>query len=265
MARRSSVYGDVSQLVGPGNSDREALLSGVPSSRHIGVGTHYIYFNDFLRAAADLDLTNDWTAVDVGTVTINPSTVAVDAIAGGVITMVADGDGGEGNSLQLSGGSFGTAGVTPVAGKTITFEARFAAQTQASLDWFIGLMEESASACVDTNGDMLASVEYVGFHHNTDDDGDGIPVLVLAGGNNTEVTTTPTTTPDAGTDATYRTVGFTLEGTDTITWYVDGAVVGTATAASAFTAPLYITLGQVEGAAASNYLRVDYVLLAVER
>jgi hypothetical protein len=233
------------------------------------------YFFDFTDETNELDLTNQWEAVDVGTMTLNPSTFIVIGGHGGILRLDSDATDGDGNWISLTLDQSLGYGVTPAAGRVITFEARVTHADWDTEHYFIGLIEDvGGSAGLDTNGDMLAGVEYVGFHYNDDDDTPtqaGIPRLILAGGNNTEVTTAPvdrngqTVSIGAGTDSTFRRFGVRIIGTTGIEWYVDDKLVGVATAASAFTAPLYPGFGSVMNEATGDEMDIDYVLVTATR
>jgi len=245
-------------------SDRAGggLLDGVPAEV-LANREESIYFNDFLNAQKDLNLTTEWEAVDVGTVTVNPSTFIQSGVAHGVLRLIADATDGDGNCLQTTfptGGVEGNA-LVPLANRTICAEFKVTHSDWSANHWFLGIMEDAATnALLDTNGDMAGSLEYLGFHHNGDDDGDAIPKLVLAGGNNTEVTTSASVRSiSAFTDATYVRLGVKLTGTTVCDWYVDGVRRGGATAASAFTAPLYVAIGAVNNGAVADTMDLDWV------
>ena len=238
-----------------------------------------VYFNDFLNADRHLNLTTEWEAVDVGTVTVDPSTFIRAGVANGVLRMIADATDGDGNSLQATfptGGVEGNALVPlaasdPDPARSIVFEVKVTHSDWDDNHWFFGIMEDAAgTAVLDTNGDMAGSLEYLGFHHNGDDDGDGIPRLVLAGGNNTPETAAAGTGSSssaiaAPTDASSRRFGVRLTGTDGCEWFVDGKRVARATAASAFTAPLYIAFGAVNNGAVADTVDIDWVLASQTR
>lgn len=238
---------------------RGGLLDGFPvefSSK----ATASVYFNDFLTASQDLDLTTEWDENDVGTQTLDPTTFIRDGVANGVLRLDSDATDGDGISLQLSISANKGQAVVPTAGRTIAFEARVTHEDWDAHHWFVGLAEDTgATAVVDANGDMVATTEYVGFHHNDDDDADGIPRLIAAGGNNTEVTTTPSSGIRTGTNNTFRTLGLRIVGTTRIYWYIDGREVGSAALASAFTGNLYVSFGNVMNAASGDALDIDYV------
>lgn len=232
-----------------------------------------VHFNDFDNGLSS----SGWDEADVGTQTLNPTLISSHLLSEptGAIAMDSDATDGDGTGIYwaTSGGNNQAPGyVLPAANKVAAFECRVKHEDWDAHHWFCGLAEHNdTTGILDANGDVIASTEYVGFHHNDDDDADGIPRLVAAGGNNTEVTTAPVTrngrtiTLTAGTDDTYRTMGIRIIGTDKIEWYLDGTFVAGATLASAFTGQLTMAFGNVMNAASGDRLTIDYVALVQTR
>lgn len=226
------------------------------------------YFNDFF-SEADFTLVAgsvvDWTATDVGTVSADPSTFIVDDTANGILRLVADATDGDGNSVQFTGANGAGEFWSPAASRLLAFEARVAHSDWDAQHWFIG-MAETAAPSLDGSGDLQAD-HYVGFHHNADDDADGIPRLVAAGTNGTDITETPGTTPSAGVDDAYRRFGFRVYGLDSIEWFIDGVSIHKATLASAWgtTENLCITFDSIMQAAVADTMDIDWVAVAGTR
>jgi len=224
------------------------------------------YFNDFQHTLNDFELSTFWEAADVGTVTVDPSTFLITESGRGALRLIADATAGDGNSVSRTTTGGLLTGLTPTANTVITWESEFNSSDWDANHWFAGLFEDTGGAAVvDTNGDMLGSLEFVGFHYNDDDDTAGVPVLLAAGANNTEVATTASETISAGVDDTYRRFGLRIEGTDKIEWYVDGRKKGEAVLASAFTAPLFIAYGAVNNEGVADTFDIDWVLTSQTR
>ncbi|MCP4113849.1 MAG: hypothetical protein GY737_00310 [Desulfobacteraceae bacterium] len=253
-----------------------AGTEGVRTTKHavplhlLSSTSHISYFNDFLDGTTDLDLTS-WEPIDVGTVTADPSTFIRAGVKGGVLRLIGDGGAVDGNWISHTGDDGLGNSVVPTANDVIVFEARVTHSDWDAHHWFVGLIEDvGATAGMDINGD-IADLEFVGFHHNDDDDADGIPRLVFSGGNTAEDFVAPqdrfanTITLTAGTDDTYRRFGIRIEGTSSIEFYIDGVYVGGETIGSAFTAPLYIGFGSTENASVADTLDIDWVFTSQTR
>lgn len=250
------VYGDYSSQGG-------LFADGIVQNASDAVG-NYFYRNDFLRAA-DLDLTNDWTATDVGTMTLDPSVFIATDVAGGVLRLDSDATDGDGNHLQYTGAGGAGEFVLPAASITHGLLYRCTHEDWDANHWFFGVSETSATF-MDADGDLAASLEFAGFHHNADDDGDGIPRLVAAGGNNTEVAVSANKRGiSAFTDGTYVDLGLRIVGTTRLEFYVNGALRGETTLASAFTSNMCITLASVMNTATGDAMDTDLIVAAGQR
>lgn len=221
-----------------------------------------VYINDFLRAS-DLDLTNDWTETDVGTMTLDPSTFIVTDEINGVLALDSDATDGDGIHLQLTGAGGPGEFLLPAAGRVIGVQFRITHEDWDAQHWFVGLAETSATL-MDADGDLTADT-LVGFHHNADDDADGIPRLVNEGVDGSQLTQAASRVIAAGVDDTYRTMGIRLVGTTGVEWWVDGIKVGEKTMASAFDDNLCISLANVMQAASGDQLRTDLIVAAATR
>jgi hypothetical protein len=225
---------------------------------------NYLYVNDFLKAA-DLDLTNDWTATDVGVMTLDPSVFIATDVAGGVLRIDSDATDGDGNHLQYTAANGGGEFILPAASQVHAALFRCTHEDWDANHWFFGISETSATF-MDADGDIAASLELAGFFHNADDHGDGVPRLYAAGGNNTKVTTTAGERAiTAFTDSTYVELGIRIVGTDRVEWYVDGALRGKAQLASAFTSNMCITLASVMNTATGDAVDTDLIVAAGNR
>lgn len=259
-----------SGLVGT-RSTSASLMGGYDLGAINSRGDFVVYWNDFQNDANDLDLTNIWEAVDVGTVTLDPSTFVNAGDGNGVLRMSADNSAdAEGNCLTTTATASLLANcVTPRTDHVILFEARVTCSDWDVMHWFVGLFQDpTTTALMDTNGDLMAARQYLGFHYNDDDDVAGIPALLAAGGNDTAVTTTASATIAAGTDATYRNLGLRINGTTGIEWYIDAELVGSATLASAYDGTdLFIAFAEVSNTTANpaETFDVDYVWTAQTR
>ena len=232
------------------------------------------YFNDFRDETNEVNLSNLYEALDVGTQTVNPSVFAMDGEGNGVMRLTSDATDGDGNSVSRNQVTQLPMCIAPVAGRVCVFETRVRCSSWDTIHWFAGILESTGSTILITaNGDMISGLEYVGFHYNDDDDTAGVPTLVAAGANNTEVTTTPVdrqgvaTTISALTDDQWYRFGIRIEGTDNIEWYIDDELVGAAVLASPFTGNtgagavgLYTSWGSVMNSAATVTFDVDYEL-----
>jgi len=218
---------------------------------------------DFINAA-ELDLSNDWVATDVGTMTLDPSVFISNDTPGGNLVLDSDATDGDGNHLQMT--TIGGAGeyLLPASGRTISLVFRMTHEDWSAQHWFVGIGETSTTF-MDAAGDIAASLELVGFFHNGDDHTDGVPRLYAAGANNTKVTVTPSHTPAAGTDDTYRNMSIRIEDTDKITWYVDDVVVGTTTLASPFSSAMCLTIASVMATAVGDAMNIDLIKVGQTR
>jgi len=225
-----------------------------------------VYFNDFLNTTDDLDTTNDWTVVDVGTVTDNP--IIQHGVARGILRSGGDASSdNEGASVSLAEAAVNGQACTPTAGGTCEIQFRVALQDGDDTDWFVGLCEDDTAAMMAATGDMKASEEYVVVHYNVDDDTAYTPTTVYAGADNTETAATASGTMAVTADDTYDRFTIKLVGDDEVFFYQNGAEVGLATVVSDFTAPLYPCFGHVsnDSDADLNYIYIDYIRMEQTR
>ena len=227
-----------------------------------------VYFNDFTNcfsataeSGGDLDITGgtQWVPNDVGTLTADPSTYCVDAAPLGILRMIGDATDDEGNSLMLDASTTGGYAFLPAADRTITAEFRCTDSDWDAQHWFLGLFETIATEMLVTNGALEASKEFIGFHYTDGTDTAGVPTLMYAGGNNTNVEATSVAAITALTDATYYRFKVKITDTDKVSFYIDDVLVGKATGASAYTAPMYISIGAINNEAGADTFDCDYV------
>lgn len=164
--------------------------------------------DDFTVAV--FNATDDWTVVKDASATV---TVAADTIHGAALLTSAATTDDDGASIQ------GNEVILPAAGRTIWFEARIQASDADQHDGFVGICENFATnpeAC-------LTASNRIGFQIN-----DGNASILCK----SEVADSESSTDSAvdQADATYNTVGFKVNGTSTIEFYVDRVLVATHTA-----------------------------------
>lgn len=247
------------------------------------VAENYLYVCDFLKwsdfnsivVLTDETLSlGDWTETDVGTQTLNPNVFLQADQPGGLLRLDSDATDGDGTHLQYTAGAStmarpgGGEFLAPAAGITHAWLYRCRWEGVGATDhhWFLGFAETSATI-MDADGD-IADVEFFGFHHNADDDGDGIPRLIFSGGDTVETAQTPDerAISAVGSD-TWIDLGCRLIGTDRLEWYVNGSLRGAATVASAFTGNMCLTMAAVQQGttAATQALDIDLIVAAGQR
>lgn len=200
----------------------------------------HFYFNDF-----------HGSAVAAGGVTADFDEWNVDELTDGTITM-ADADGGviqlngitaDGDGIQMQTAEMWT---LPAANYHLWYEARIMVTDADDADWMVGL------ASTDTNVFSTDPTELVVFRG---DDGDAnIDFQVRSGGTGDQA--------DTGVDlsnGTYVRLGFHVNGTTSVTPYINDTAY-TAVTANIPTAEMGLIFANVRGAtAATNTLSVDWV------
>lgn len=179
------------------------------------------------------------------------SVTAITATSSGTLVM-ADAVGG---ILQLTGGTHDGAGIQmqtdgemylPAANEFIFYEADIQLADADDIDWFVGL------ANTDTNVFSTDPTDLIAFRG---DDGDAnLDFQVRSGGTGAQA--------DTGTDmanATAKRVGFLVNGTTSVTPFING-VAQTAVTSNIPTAEMAITWGMLNGATTgNNTLGLDWV------
>lgn len=233
------------------------------------------YFNDFQRLAdfsvqAAGDSTNtDWTTTAIGTMTVGTVGI-VTATENGVLAVIPDATDNEGYHVQYtsitgSGGELWR----PKAGRTIVFEANIGAGDWDGQDYFIGLAETSATFM--SAAGALTSDNFVGFHHLIADAGliDCVAAGTAdaneasAGYANSAIFTNSTVS--TGALVNFHKVGFVINGTNQVDFYLNGQRVRRLTMATAFDDNMCITFANVGSGATSDTLWIDYILAAQTR
>lgn len=201
---------------------------------------HHSYFNDF-----DTYLASDWTITNVG---VTP-TQALTAGLGGwlLLTMAATDD--SSTFMQLK-----TATFQPTAGKRLFFKARFKVSDATESDFQVGLILTDTTPLDATDGIYFQK-----------DDGDAqldIYVRKDATTGSTSVSNVATVVSD-----TFLTVGFEYDGMQTITAFVDNALVARLDASSTYLPDtlLNVSFGVQNGEAVAKTLTLDYIFAAQER
>ena len=237
------------------------LVSGVTAD---------VYFNDFnagtdfVSAGSPLDLTNDWTSTDIGTVTAECS-LFVDGGAT-LLLMNTDAANDEGKVLQYANES-----VWPIADRTIAFEALVGVADADDMDVYIGV-GETLTTFMGTDGTISGSaVNYAGFHI-LQSEATGIASCVAKGGSGSAVdagnassVTVGDATYTSGTLTNYHRYGIRIEDTTKVSFYFDGRKVQETTLSTAFDDATTITLCSVGSGATADITSVDYVALAQTR
>ena len=229
-----------------------------------------VYFNDFLAgtsyitAGSPLDLTNNWVATDIGTVT---AVVSITNDTGNsLLLMNTDAADNEGHVLQ-----YANEFVFPIADRTIAFEALVGVADADGMDMYVGV-GETLTTFMGADGTISGSaVNYAGFHILASE-ATGIASCVTKGGSGSEVDagnasslTVGDATYTSGTLTNYHRYGVRIEGTDVVKFYFDGRKVQETTLSTAFDDATTITLCSVGSGATSDITSVDYVAVAQTR
>lgn len=204
---------------------------------------YVVFMDDFTGVAQDQ--TNDWTVVkDTGaSVAIQADTVGGRLLMSSTATTENDGSSIQGNEIFKA-----------VASNYTWFEVRIASSDADQQDVFVGLTENFA-----TNPEaVLTASNRIGFQI---DDGNA---SILC---KTEATDTETST-DSGVDAADATMvklGFLVDGTGNVEFYVNRALVATHTT-NIPTTELAPAVFQLSGdTTGTKTLTVDYVFVAATR
>lgn len=226
-------------LLGARHSGNREFFEDLP----LGVDLdHLVVFDDFNQVA--VDSTNDWTVVKDTNATV---AIGADAAFGTLVltseaTTDDDGASIQGNEIFL-----------PAVGKKIWFEARFQGSTVADMEVFIGLSQNFA-----TNPEAVKSASnFIGFVV-----ADGSASLLCQ----SEVSDANTSTASGVTlaDATYVTVGFVVDGTSSIKYFVNRELVATHT--SVPTTELALAAFELSGSiTGTRSMTIDYIFGAASR
>lgn len=226
------------------------LLSGAGSLRTlkdipVAVNTDYLVkFDDFDQVA--IDLTNDWTEVkDTGA----SVALAADTVGGRVLLTSAATTDNDGASIQ------GNEIFAVASGRTIWFETKFQCNDADQTDLCFGLTVNFA-----TNPEaMLAAADRIVFQVN---DGDA-SILCKTEKNGTETST------DSGVDLEDSTdirLGFRVESTGVVYFYINQSLVATHTTNIPDDENLTVAAMSVSGSnVGTRATSIDYILAAQSR
>ena len=229
-----------------------------------------VYFNDFLAgtsyitAGSPLDLTNDWVATDIGTVTAVCS--ITNDTGNSLLLMNTDAADNEGHVLQ-----YANEFLWPIAGRSIAFEALVGVADANDMDVYIGV-GETLTTFMGGDGTISGSaVNYAGFHI-LQSEGTGIASCVAKGGSGSAVdagnassATVGDATYTTGTLTNYHRYGVRINGTSHVEFFFDGSKVQETVLDTAFDDATTITLCSVGSGATSDITSVDYVIAGQTR
>jgi len=167
---------------------------------------------------------------------------AIEDAAGGILALTVDNNALDSVNLQVNGEAFKLA-----SGKPCYFESRFAVNCAAIANptVVVGLCIKDTTLA----GSMTDGVYFI------KDNGDANLDFVCEK-NSSE------TKADTGTDLvdnTFVTVAFYYDGAGNVTYYVDGTEVATVSTNIPDDEELTVSFAQLNGEAAANVLRIDYV------
>ncbi len=215
----------------------------------VGVpGLYYSYDTDFTEFVAD-----EWTLTEVDVGANSTDLLLLDR-AGGWLRIKGAGNEDDGAQLQLGGTADSeTVGESfaAVANKKIFFETEIFMADVTQSDFFIGLHIQD-TAIIASKG-----TDYIGFRS---DDGDALLDVESASGSSASDITSVATL----VDATVVKLGFVVNGTDSIDFWVDGAKVKTISS-DIPTALMKLSIAYLNGEAAENDININYVRCYQER
>lgn len=200
------------------------------------------YFNDFINTG-DYAATN-WTI----TTTEDGAGSATEALGSdalnGTLVITNDNGGSDSDSLQQNEETWKL-----TSGKKMWFDCRFAMGDADSSTVFVGL------AVTDTT--PLDTTDRIGFQVDGDASIDCL----------SEKDSTQTTTDSAvdAADATFNRCGFYWDGSSSVYFFVDGALVATHSANIPDDENLSITMHIANGTTAAETLTIDYIRVLMER
>lgn len=196
----------------------------------------HVYFEDF-----DYYTAADWTVTETGT-----ATQALTDVDGGVLLITNSAADNDASFSQKVGESF-----LFEAGKELWFKARFAVSDATQSDVVIGLQITDTTPLAVTDGvyfikpDDAAAMNFVVVKDSTASTASAITTVVAA---------------------TYMTVGFYYNGSDSVSYFVNDVKLGSLPVTNLPNdETLTISFGVQNGAAAAKTMSVDYILAAKER
>lgn len=211
-------------------------------------GLYYYYDSDFTKYVAD-----EWTVTEVDVGANSTDQTLLDS-AGGWLRIKSAGNEDDGAQLQLGGTGDGeTIGESfaAVANRKLFFEARFQMNDVTQADLFFGLHVEDTTIIAGRGSD------YIGFR--TDDGDAALDVESASGSSASDVTTAATLV-----DATNIKVGFKINGTTSIEFWVND-VLTTTISSDIPTALMKLSIAYLTGEAVENNVDIDYIRIYQER
>jgi len=199
-------------------------------------------FDKWLPASATSSATGSgWILTIIDTDIDTGATQAIEDAAGGILALTVDDNALDSVNLQVNGETFKLA-----AGKPLYFESKFAVDCAAIANptVVVGLCIKDTTLA----GSMTDGVYFI------KDNGDANLDIV------TELASSETKA-DTGVDLvdnTFVTVAFYYDGAGNVTFYVDGTEIATHST-NIPTGELTVSFAQLNGEAAANVLRIDYV------
>ena len=206
-----------------------------------------------LYDSVDLNFTS-WVP-DMFTVTeVGTTTQLLVDVAGGALIITSGASENDGAQMQLGGSADGeTVGESfaPVASKKSYFETTVTLNDATQTDFFVGLHVQDTTIIASRGSD------YIGFRK---DDGDALLDVEAASGSSASDATSITTM----SDATKVTLGFKVNGTDSVEFWVDGSLVKTIST-DIPTALMKLSVAFLTGDASANTMSMDYLRYYQER
>jgi hypothetical protein len=221
----------------------------LPNPAGFSAPDFHVFFDDFDRYAA-----GDWkiTTVEAGG---SSASEAVSDADGGVLVITNDAGADDYDAFQLSddGGTTASEGFTFTEGKRMYIGARFKLSAAASSNLVIGLHD------IDT--DPVGNTISDGIFFRKDEDAN-LDFRVVGSSTATNVAALKT----LANDTWYVVEAYYDGATDgKFILYVDGVVVGSAVIDNAPSTELAVSFAIENGAAASEVLSLDWILIAKER
>lgn len=205
-------------------------------------GLYFYYDTDFTKYVAD-----EWTVTEVDAGANSTDQLLLDR-SGGWLRIKGAGNEDDGAQLQLGGtGDSETVGESfaAVSGKKLFFETEIFMVDVTQSDFFLGLHVQDTTIIAGRGSD------YVGFRS---DDGDALlDVESCASSSASDITSVATLV-----DATTVKLGFVIDGTTSVTFWVDDVAVSTISS-DIPTALMKLSIAYLNGEAAENDININYI------
>jgi len=225
----------------------------------------HVYFDDY---QSDTEIANYViTNITSGTADIE------ETVVNGVLRLEATTANQGLGSVQYTDANAMSGGIaTPATGRTIAAEFRVTCDDWDDCDWFVGIGEVDTTF-MEAAGTLAANGadNCIGFHSLIADV--GIPRLTACGTALANIQTSRTAggitaigaATAALTNSTQYRLGFRIEGTDRVRFYMDGSPVSDwVTLTAAFAEPMTITYCMVANGNAIDF-EIDYAIVAATR